>query len=1261
MDEVTKTQENDEICRKRTYSTMTDGDESLTKGGLPGGDHTMAKACAPSTSGAPTADPPPYQETEMSNAPVQHSTELLPSYSDATRKTAAAENCDTDTQPLPAFPEPSSAASAPTLPQIVQSGPPMDENQHRYVGLVNQAMTCYLNSLIQTLYMTPEFRNAMYRWEYNGKDEDRSIPYQIQKLFLLLQTTDKDSLETKDLTNSFGWSSSEAYDQHDVQELCRLMFDALEHRWKATDHEKLIQELYRGSMEDFVKCLACKKENSRKDYFLDLPLAVREFGATRAFHSVEEALNAFVKTEVLDGNNQYFCENCNAKQDAHKGLRITQFPKLLTIQLKRFDFDYNTMHRIKLNDRMTFPDVLNLNPFVGDNKPNFDDEKDQTVRAGESLDQKAVEALIKEEGEYVYELFSVMVHAGSAAGGHYFAYIKNMDQQSWYCFNDSRVDFCSPEDIMRSFGTSTITWSSSNANAYMLMYRKISQKNEAFLTTENLPRHINDSTAKWKRQEDEREEMLRYQASLVKVTVRLNLPGLSDALDFNRVFQKEIPKVRTLGSLLDEAIEFFDTEAPKDTLSSHKKNLRLLKCTPMWNIQAEFIARNHLTQTLEPHIPIGGYNPQLRTELYFLLDIKRPTGSFYPLEFTQTSNFSQSPKTYQIVCVDVVKEQIFSTFLAGIDYKETTLQVKKKLGGIFGVKEHEFLHFRLWTEKRGYNSDMSFAAPQIGDTVSQHAISYLSDPAYLFIDGGIPGCDSNTPEVVEDRKKPMMESKMYAVLERKKHETRLFIELPTIDEIQKVQSLPMGSTSSGPSLETTQTIEMPLSVGTAATDDPMSAVPSGRASSTSSLDGDDAMAIDSLCNNTPQMSPNVSENGDGYHSGEEDVGHGGLNSLLMKSWTANPPTMHPDPYLTPPATETDTLAATVDESDSSSGTLVPWQLHRDQIIVENEGSKLRINVDKRITVAKLKAWIGEKIKMEPTQFVLLKHHEENDNGYECGASSEMSDSVEQAFKSVNKISILLRPPLKDNEKLIHVSLFSIEEVDREKWKPLFEIPASKETLVSTFIGDCRRYYQAQYGENLPSERLRIRCLDNSFRAIVCLLNDSTLEKRGQQWLSKVFLQLIPEDLVDAEGDSIFIRRFKPSSMELGPMEEIFVNPTAWPDPVHATKETIAKRSGIPTDQIELVEPGGWDKWPFVKSRLDLLEKSDWRPTLISGDNCVTSNHGKVLYYRDSKEEPKKLTPDERKQISIKDRTVSSTTPRRHERPLRINMNSVSEQ
>uniref|UniRef100_UPI000C22E912 Ubiquitin carboxyl-terminal hydrolase 47 n=1 Tax=Caenorhabditis elegans TaxID=6239 RepID=UPI000C22E912 len=458
-----------------------------------------------------------------------------------------------DSSPGRSVPLAIASSSSPANVANNQYAIPVDENGHRYVGLVNQAMTSYLNSLVQSLYMTPEFRNAMYDWEYvqqpahikeQRKKAEQSIPCQLQKLFLLLQTSENDSLETKDLTQSFGWTSNEAYDQHDVQELCRLMFDALEHKWKGTEHEKLIQDLYRGTMEDFVACLKCGRESVKTDYFLDLPLAVKPFGAIHAYKSVEEALTAFVQPELLDGSNQYMCENCKSKQDAHKGLRITQFPYLLTIQLKRFDFDYNTMHRIKLNDKMTFPDVLDLNDYVnkekrsttssawqqiGKNKSeNEEDDMElgspnpkrctpgvqspnryqgsENVCVGQPIDHAAVDDIVKTSGDNVYELFSVMVHSGNAAGGHYFAYIKNLDQDRWYVFNDTRVDFATPLEIEKSFGGHPSGWNQSNTNAYMLMYRRIDPKRNArFILSNQLPQHIKDSQEKWKRLEREAE------------------------------------------------------------------------------------------------------------------------------------------------------------------------------------------------------------------------------------------------------------------------------------------------------------------------------------------------------------------------------------------------------------------------------------------------------------------------------------------------------------------------------------------------------------------------------------------------------------------------------------------------------------------------------------------------------------------------------------------------------------------------------------
>lgn len=429
-------------------------------------------------------------------------------------------------------------------------GASSEAERGEFVGLNNQGATCYMNSLLQTLYMTPEFRKYVFQWQYEPEkhgDPEDCIPLQLQLLFGKLQISERPFVATKSLTKSFGWDVRESFQQHDVQEFCRVLFDAIEQSMAETSQENMINELYEGIMVDYVKCMECENESRREDKFLDVSLDIKNYFTNTVNESVDEAFDNYIKPEKLEKDNQYMCMVCGKKTDALKGLKFKKFPYMFVIQLKRFDLDYQTMQRKKLNDKMTFPQVLNLNPYVADDAPietqgininemiapaeepdaemidiptlqkrpsyqpeNLDSLKIVTLtsKTSENLwgdDDKTpikLDTLAKakylercaenrrqetkkqidtylQDGEHVYELFSIMIHNGSAMGGHYYAYIKNFMTNRWYNFNDSRVKEIDESDIHKVFGgkKSKTGWGSGSANAYLLKYRKVSPDN----------------------------------------------------------------------------------------------------------------------------------------------------------------------------------------------------------------------------------------------------------------------------------------------------------------------------------------------------------------------------------------------------------------------------------------------------------------------------------------------------------------------------------------------------------------------------------------------------------------------------------------------------------------------------------------------------------------------------------------------------------------------------------------------------------------
>ncbi|XP_034511324.1 ubiquitin carboxyl-terminal hydrolase 40 isoform X4 [Ailuropoda melanoleuca] len=240
--------------------------------------------------------------------------------------------------------------------------PPAPREFTNLSGIRNQGGTCYLNSLLQTLHFTPEFREALFSLgpEELGSFEDkdkpdakvRIIPLQLQRLFAQLLLLDQDAASTEDLTDSFGWTSNE---------------------------------------EDF----------------LDLTVAVKNVSG------LEDALwTMYIEEEVFDCDNLYHCGTCDRLVKATKSAKLRKLPPFLTVSLLRFNFDFVKRERYKETSCYTFPVRINLKPFC--------------------------EQSDSDDLEYVYDLFSVIIHKGGCYGGHYHVYIKDVDHLGNWQFQEEK-------------------------------------------------------------------------------------------------------------------------------------------------------------------------------------------------------------------------------------------------------------------------------------------------------------------------------------------------------------------------------------------------------------------------------------------------------------------------------------------------------------------------------------------------------------------------------------------------------------------------------------------------------------------------------------------------------------------------------------------------------------------------------------------------------------------------------------------------------
>lgn len=467
---------------------------------------------------------------------------------------------------------------------------PLDSRkQIGYVGFKNQGATCYMNSLLQTLYMVSAFRKAVYNMSLpdpNNENAGSELSYALQKVFWELQFSPT-VVKTKKLTESFGWDTTDAFTQHDVQELKLILCDELAEKVKkvAPDQPNPLATLFLGKLLNYIECVNVDYESTREEDFTDLSLNVK------GCRNIYDSFKKYTEVEMMDGDNKYRADGYEELQDARKGVKFLKLPQVLQLHLKRFEYDCTRFTMVKINDRYEFDTEIDLSKFVENS-----------------------------DGNDIYVLHSVLVHIGDVNGGHYHVFIRPeipIDENGqekpsqWLKFDDEAVTRATEEHAVQdNFGVggekdhqkrsgidddlnntglnggqlppSVLPTRNRNyqsrrfSNAYMLQYLRKSEVPYLLegASESDVPESLAARITKEREIEDQRKKERAEQHLYMNVAVATDVNLLhhhsSDFVDWDKVRQLRVKRAMSLGEL--------KSRLQNEGFVSDSRRMRLWKC-----------------------------------------------------------------------------------------------------------------------------------------------------------------------------------------------------------------------------------------------------------------------------------------------------------------------------------------------------------------------------------------------------------------------------------------------------------------------------------------------------------------------------------------------------------------------------------------------------------------------------------------------------------------------------------------------------------
>ena len=282
------------------------------------------------------------------------------------------------------------------------------------IGLINSGNSCYMNSVLQVLAHTDDFKEYFLNNDFNKKLNPLSLAL---KKFLeeYFKNKDKNYFVPKKLHDAINSNPEMKFadgNQHDSADFLNSFLDSLE-----TENNNKWNNIFKGKEKSFYTCGKCNDESQKENEFKFLNLGIKDDDLEKIeSHEMEEdccnccdCCCVYYKTtleKLLDNyiKGEEIEVNCERGDNTNKirTTKISFLPKYLILQLNIF-YAYHSVF-IKI------PKELNLKKYCTEqNNVNFD-----------------------------YTLYGIVRHYGNMYGGHYTAAIK--EENDWYICDDEIVE-----------------------------------------------------------------------------------------------------------------------------------------------------------------------------------------------------------------------------------------------------------------------------------------------------------------------------------------------------------------------------------------------------------------------------------------------------------------------------------------------------------------------------------------------------------------------------------------------------------------------------------------------------------------------------------------------------------------------------------------------------------------------------------------------------------------------------------------------------